>query len=149
MSVPMATAPRRAPVKLRLALAVGTVLLTRVTLRWLRFHHVVGIVRRLQRRPRRPASPCEVLAVLAAIDAAAAWLPCRVACLERSLTAVVLLAGRRRGVIWHMGIRTPPFAMHAWLSLTTGRILGEAESTADYEPLLVISPPEQLGMEVW
>jgi hypothetical protein len=61
--------------------------------------------------------------------------------MERSLTAVVLLALRRRGVTWHTGIRTPPLTAHAWLTDTTGEPIGEPSSASTYSPLLTIPAP--------
>ncbi|MBB5157715.1 AMP-binding protein [Saccharopolyspora phatthalungensis] len=48
----------------------------------------------------RPATGEEIAATLHAVDAGADWLPLRIACLERSLAAVLLIAARHRTVAW-------------------------------------------------
>jgi hypothetical protein len=108
VSTPMATAQR---VRLSLAAtasAASVALIVRLALRVARFNHVMATVRWLAGTTHRDATPGEVLHVLHAVDAAATWVPVRIACVERSLTAVVLLAARRRGVTWQLGVRTPP-----------------------------------------
>lgn len=136
MAVVMAPRP---PLRRVVAGAVAATL-ARSALRVLRFHRVTALVRWLAPRTRRPACTADVLIILAAIDRAAAWLPFRVACLERSLAAVLLLAVHRKGVTWQIGVRTPPFALHAWLTDTMGRPVGERESTVAYQPLVRVSP---------
>lgn len=141
MSTPMATAHR---VRLSLAATASAAcvgLIVRFALRVTRFSHVMAAVRWLAGTTRRDATSGEVMHVLHAVDAAAAWVPVRIACLERSLTAVVLLAARRRGVTWQMGVRTPPLAAHAWLADATGEPLCEPPTTASYRPLITISAP--------
>ncbi|MBV9013943.1 MAG: lasso peptide biosynthesis B2 protein [Pseudonocardiales bacterium] len=109
-------------------------------LRVARFNHVTAAVRWLADTTRRHATPDEVMRMLHAVDAAATLIPVRVACLERSLTAVVLLAARRRGVTWQLGVRTPPLATHAWLVDATGKPIDEPLTTAAYRPLITVSP---------
>lgn len=107
MSTPMATAHR---VRLSLAATASTAcvgLIVRLALRVARFNQVMAAVRWLAGTTRHDATRDEVMHALHAVDAAAAWVPFRIACMERSLTAVVLLAARRRGVTWQMGVRTP------------------------------------------
>lgn len=104
-------------------------------------NHVVAAVRWLAGTTRRAATSGEVMRVLHAVGAGAAWVPVRIACLERSLTAVVLLAARRRGITWRMGVRTPPLAVHAWLADATGEPIGEPSTTAAYRPLITVSAP--------
>lgn len=128
------------PVRRRMAAAAAAATLVWLALHALGFQRVTGVVRWLAARGLRPAGAADVLPVLLAIDTGAAWLPFRVACLERSLAAVLLLAVRRRGVTWQVGFRTPPFAMHAWLTDATGAIIGEHSSTSAYQPLVVAIP---------
>ncbi|MFI5557860.1 lasso peptide biosynthesis B2 protein [Amycolatopsis japonica] len=61
-------------------------------------------------------------------------------CLQRSI-ATVLLA-RMRGAVgtWCVGVRSPPFAAHAWVE-AEGRPVGESEEDLDYRPILMVSPP--------
>lgn len=136
----MATARRPRPgIATASAALIG--LMVRLTVRAARFDHVTAAVRWLVSTTRRDATRDEVLRVLRAVDAGAVWVPVRIACLERSLTAVVLLAARRSGVTWQMGVRTPPLAAHAWLVDPRGEPIGEASTTAAYRPLITISAP--------
>ncbi|MGH3632383.1 MAG: lasso peptide biosynthesis B2 protein [Sciscionella sp.] len=112
----------------------------RLVLRVFGFHRVTQVVRHLTRTTRCPASATDVLTALRTVDMGARWLPCRVACLERTLAAVLLLAIRRRGVSWNVGVHTPPFTMHAWLTDGNGQTVGEPAGTVAYRPLVVISP---------
>jgi hypothetical protein len=136
----MATGHRQRPGLLPTLTGACTGLAVWLALRLLPFNHVTATVRRLAGTPRRPATTAETLRVLHAVDAGAALLPVRVACLERSLAAVVLLAARRRGITWCMGVRTPPLASHAWVTGHDGEPIGESSTTADYRTLLTISP---------
>lgn len=140
MSMPTAFPRRVRARRLTTGLAGCVASVVRLALVTLRFDHVTSVVRWAAGTTRRTASPEEVQNVLDAIDNASRWTPGRLACLERSLTAVVLLALRRRGVTWHTGIRTPPLAAHAWLTDTTGNPIGEPPS-ATYSPLITISAP--------
>ena len=140
MSMPMAVGTMPGLPLRRVLVGAAAATLARFALRTLGFHRVITMVRWLAARTRYSATTEDVLGVLRAIDTAAAWLPFRVACLERSLAAVCLLAVRRRGVVWQVGVRTPPFAMHAWLTTQTGEILGEPESTVAYQPLIKMTP---------
>ncbi|WP_309112752.1 lasso peptide biosynthesis B2 protein [Saccharothrix sp.] len=115
------------------SLAVG------VALRLLPFDRMTAAARWCARHSRRPATPREVLRVLHAIDSGARFMPFRVACLERSLAAVYLLGLRGHGVTWCQGVRTPPFEAHAWVSDHAGNPIGEPDTTATYQRLLVIS----------
>jgi hypothetical protein len=136
----MATGRRSRPGFLPALAGASAGLVVWLALRLLRFDHVTASVRRLARTPRRLATTAETLQVLHAVDAGAALLPVRVACLERSLAAVVLLAARRRGVTWCMGVRTPPLASHAWVAGHDGEPIGESSTTVDYRTLMKISP---------
>lgn len=140
MSTPMATmdAPRSALPARVLGACAGLVVRTAVHL--LRFDHVTTSARWLQHLASRRATTEETLSALHAVDAGSAMLPFRIACLERSLAALLLLAARRRGVTWRLGVRTPPITTHAWLADVNGEPIGESFPIADYRPLLTISP---------
>ena len=140
MSMPMATGQRQKLGVLPTLTGACTTLVVWFALRLLRFNHVTATVRLLARTPRRFATTDETLRALYTVDAGAALLPVRVACLERSLAAVVLLTARRRGITWCMGVRTPPLASHAWVTDQAGESIGEVSTTADYRTLLEISP---------
>jgi hypothetical protein len=140
MSTPMATMPApRSRLPARVAGACAG-LVARAAVRLLRFDHVTTSARWLQRLASRRATPDETLSALRAVDAGAALLPFRVACLERSLAALLLLAARRRGVTWRIGVRTPPITIHAWLADASGEPIGESSPVGDYRPLLTILP---------
>lgn len=141
MSTPMATEHHAWPNLCATASAACVGLIVHLTLRVARFNHVMATVRWLAATTSRHATPGEVIRVLHTVDAAAKLIPVRVACLERSLTAVVLLAARGGGVTWRLGVRTPPLATHAWLVDTTGEPIGEPWTTSAYRPLITVSPP--------
>lgn len=121
---------------------VGAVvgLTVRIALRLVDFHKITALIRRVSATPRRLATQAETLRVLHAVDAGAAVLPVRVACLERSLATVLILAARRRGATWCMGVLTPPVTMHAWVADEAGEPVGEPASTREYKVLLQITP---------
>ncbi len=123
-------------------LGAGAAILAVAALHGLGFRRLTALVRRLAGSTRRPAREAEILTALRAIDAGASRLPFRVACLERSLAAVLWLGARRLGVTWQVGVRTPPFSMHAWLADASGAIIGEPDSMLTYQPLLTISPTD-------
>ncbi|MBI3687089.1 MAG: lasso peptide biosynthesis B2 protein [Actinobacteria bacterium] len=141
MSTPMAFPQRLRPPRLATVSAVCVASTVRLALVALRFDHVMSAARWLAGTTRRTASLEEVEGVLEAVDDAARWVPVRLACMERSLTAVVLLAARRQGVTWRMGVRTPPLAAHAWLADAFNNPIGEPPSAATYQPLITISAP--------
>lgn len=141
MSMTMAVADRRRSGRLRTAVAMLAITMVWAGLRVVGFRRSQRTAGWVARRARRAATIGQVRTVLDAVDAGAAWLPLRVACLERSLAAVLLLAVHRRGITWCVGVRTPPLAMHAWLSDAEGRPIGEAAATASYQPVVIIGPP--------
>lgn len=141
MSTPMATERLARPKIAATATAALVALLVRVAVRTMKFDRITATVRWLAATTRRTATIEEALDVLGAVDAGAAWVPVRIACLERSLTAMVLLAARQRGVTWRMGVRTPPLAAHAWLADSSDEPIGERPTIAAYRPLITIRPP--------
>jgi hypothetical protein len=136
----MATAHRVRPSLAATASAACVGLIVCLALRVARFNHITATVRWLAGTTRHHATLDEIMRTLHAVDAAATLIPVRVACLERSLTAVVLLAARRRGVTWQLGVRTPPLATHAWLVDATGKPIDEPLTTAACRPLITVSP---------
>jgi hypothetical protein len=139
MSTPMTVTKSDRPTWGTTAVAAVAGMLVRLCLITIRFDHVVAVVRRLAGRARRQASDDEVLCVLRAVDAGVEWVPFRMACLERSLTAVILLATRRLGVTWVVGVRTPPVAAHAWLVNLDNHPIGEPVTTLTYSPLVIVA----------
>lgn len=62
-------------------------------------------------------------------------------CLQRSLATVLLCRLRGTWPTWRTGVRTPPFAAHAWVE-ADGHRVGEPDDAATYRPLLTV-PPRQ------
>ncbi|MBB5937326.1 lasso peptide biosynthesis B2 protein [Streptomyces zagrosensis] len=61
--------------------------------------------------------------------------PARVACLEESTTAALLLAAGGRGGAWRHGVATDPIRMHAWICDVHGQPVEEPVQTGDYTPI--------------
>lgn len=141
MTTPMALDPstRRVPTRRRLMAWAVTATAT-VALRSLRLHRIERLTRWANCRARPAATVREVLELLDAIDRTSRWLPARVACLERSLAVVLWCGLHRRAVCWRMGVRTPPFAAHAWVEVA-GQPVGELVSVQSYLPILTIDAP--------
>ncbi|GAB3165195.1 hypothetical protein GCM10027059_22530 [Myceligenerans halotolerans] len=74
--------------------------------------------------------------------AAARWAPGRVACLEESVAAVVMLATRGHSVTWCHGVATDPYALHAWIQCD-GQPVAEPASTSQYTILRTIPDQHQ------
>ncbi len=137
MAVPPRTVRR---LDQRLAAALATIVV-RAAVRRLPFRDVTHCVRRVVATARASANSTEVEAALNAVDTAARWLPFRVACLERSLSALLLLAIQRKATTWCHGVRTRPLPLelHAWLTDESGMMIGEPNTAATYEILTRIS----------
>lgn len=119
-------------------LALASVLLARDAGRRSRsFARIIALLAAAARRPRRQAEPADVEHALHCIRNVASVLPFRVACLEETAAAVLVLAltGRRAG--WCHGVAADPIRLHAWIQLD-GRPIAEPASTARYTPLLQI-----------
>jgi len=61
------------------------------------------------------------------------------ACLQRSIAVALLCRFRGAWPTWCTGVRTSPFAAHAWIEVA-GRPVGEPATTGHYRPLLVVPP---------
>ena len=88
---------------------------------------------------RRGARPATAVEVAAARNAAmsVSVLCAGQGCLPRSLAAAILC--RRRGAwpTWCVGVRTAPFAAHAWLEVD-GAPIGESPGIAALSRLIVV-----------
>lgn len=118
--------------------ALGSVLVARhVGRRSRSFSRIVALLTAATRWPRRQAEPASVEHVLHCVRNVASVLPLRVACLEETAAAMLVLAltGRRAG--WCHGIAADPIRLHAWISLD-GHPVAEPASTSRYVPLLRI-----------
>ncbi|ARF58087.1 lasso peptide biosynthesis B2 protein [Streptomyces gilvosporeus] len=60
-------------------------------------------------------------------------------CLQRSLATALLCRLRGTWPTWCTGVRTPPFAAHAWVE-ADGQRVGESEDAATYRTMLTVPP---------
>ncbi|MGH3929201.1 MAG: lasso peptide biosynthesis B2 protein, partial [Pseudonocardiaceae bacterium] len=67
-------------------------------------------------------------------------LPCRIACLEESIAAMLMLVLTGHSALWCHGVATDPIRLHAWITVD-GVPVAEPASTARYTPLFQISDP--------
>ncbi len=140
MSTPMAldTVHATAHVRRSDRLLAPLCLTLAVWLLRLRFGRVVALARWTTRRCRRTASLTEATSMTTAISQTARHRSGRVACLERSLAAVLLAALHRRSVGWRIGVRLMPYASHAWIEID-GYPVGEPDTRdRPYLPVLSI-----------
>lgn len=89
------------------------------------FRVVMSVLSGLKRICTQPASPNDAVLAVAAADVGGRWLPCRVACLERSVAAVIVsVLVARRNVEFCIGVRLHPYSSHAWIAVG-GEPIGE------------------------
>ncbi|MGI5187668.1 lasso peptide biosynthesis B2 protein [Promicromonospora sp. CA-289599] len=84
-----------------------------------------------------PSHADEAERVVSAVRWASRWLPFRIACLEESIAAVLVLAARRRSVTWCHGVAPDPVQFHAWIQ-THGSPVAEPPTTSRYTVLHTI-----------
>lgn len=90
------------------------------------------------RRGAPPATPEQALAALRAVTSVS--LRCTgQACLQRSVATVLLCRARGTWPTWCTGVRTSPFAAHAWVE-AGGEPVGEPYPAGHYRPLLTVPP---------
>jgi hypothetical protein len=91
------------------------------------FRHTVRVVRCARRLGHRPLNPDPAAALIAAVQHTGRLWPGRIACMERSLGAVLAAALLRRELSWCVGARfaLPPTEYHAWASLPGVGPVGE------------------------
>ncbi|MFF6793228.1 lasso peptide biosynthesis B2 protein [Streptomyces filamentosus] len=90
---------------------------------------VLRIVRAAHSVTVRPAGTRQAASAVGAVRRAAWSSPDRTACLEESAAAVLLLALRRRSVVWHHGVAPDPVRLHAWIATHDGAPVAEPAST--------------------
>lgn len=73
-----------------------------------------------------------------AVRRAARFMPGRVACLEESAAAVLVLAFERESATWCHGAAADPVRLHAWVETGTGYRVAEPSSTARFAVLRTI-----------
>ena len=98
---------------------------------------LTGLAATAARFTSRPATAGEAERTVAAVRWAARWTPFRVACLEESIAAVLVLATRRRRVTWCHGVAPDPVQFHAWIQ-TEGGPVAEPPTTSRYTVLRTI-----------
>ncbi|RJQ83461.1 lasso peptide biosynthesis B2 protein [Pseudonocardiaceae bacterium YIM PH 21723] len=103
-----------------------------------RFARVVALIGWAARFPARAATSEQVRWALDCVRACAGVIPARIACLEETTAAALLLASLGRGVGWCHGAAAEPARLHAWITPLQG-FLGESETTR-YTPLHTITP---------
>ncbi|WP_423461873.1 lasso peptide biosynthesis B2 protein [Promicromonospora sp. MS192] len=84
-----------------------------------------------------PSTVSEAEQVVSAVRWASNWVPFRVACLEESIAAVLVLAARRRAVTWCHGVAPDPVQFHAWIQID-GSPVAEPSTTSRYTVLRII-----------
>lgn len=133
----------RIPTPLGRTLGAGVVLmgvlLVRATGRRSRsFDRTLRVVSAAQRLARRNAATVEAEQAVRCVRNAARVLPFRVACLEESTAAVLLLAAGGRRADWCHGVAADPIQLHAWIALK-GVAVAEPVSTDRYTTLIRFS----------
>lgn len=116
--------------------ALGSVLVARhVGRRSRSFSRIVVLFTTVTRWQHRQAEPASVEHALRCVRNVGSVLPFRVACLEETAAAMLVLAavGQRAG--WCHGVAADPIRFHAWLTLD-GQPVAEPASTSRYAPLL-------------
>lgn len=111
-------------------LALCALVATCLIVRCSSFRVQLALVRATRQWCRRDASPEEAAATVAAVDWAVRRYPGRAACLEQSLTAVLLAAAAGRRLDWCLGAVADPYRFHAWVEAA-----GRPVSTRDDPPL--------------
>ncbi|MFD9380894.1 lasso peptide biosynthesis B2 protein [Streptomyces sp. NPDC059999] len=87
-----------------------------------------------------PASTAHARTAVRSVRWAARAVPARVACLEESIAASLLLAAGGRGKAWRHGVAADPIRLHAWIADERGRPVEEPGHTDDYTPLNTPNP---------
>ncbi len=90
---------------------------------------------------RRGAAPATAEQALAARQAVVAVsLRCAgQGCLQRSIAAALLCRARGVWPAWCTGVRTHPFAAHAWIE-ADDQLIGEPHPTGYYKPIITVPP---------
>lgn len=87
-----------------------------------------------------PAGTAHARTAVSSVRWAARAIPARVACLEESTAASLLLAAGGRGKAWRHGVAADPIRLHAWISDEHGRPVEEPGHTDDYTPINTSNP---------
>ncbi|MFF7632964.1 lasso peptide biosynthesis B2 protein [Kitasatospora sp. NPDC008050] len=88
----------------------------------------------------RPGTAAQASAARTAVVAVS--LRCAVHnCLQRSIAAAVLCRFKGVWPTWQAGVRTTPFAAHAWIE-AEGRVIDEPYPDGYFRPLLTVAPKQ-------
>ncbi|MGH3797622.1 MAG: lasso peptide biosynthesis B2 protein [Pseudonocardiaceae bacterium] len=98
------------------------------------FARMLTLLRVSMRRHRRLATRQAVDQVLRSVRQIAYALPFRIACLEETIAAMLILTTTGRSAVWCQGVATDPIRLHAWLTVD-GVPVAEPTSTARYTAL--------------
>ncbi|QHC23562.1 lasso peptide biosynthesis B2 protein [Streptomyces sp. GS7] len=86
----------------------------------------------------RPSTAAQASAARTAVVAVS--LRCAVHhCLQRSVAAAVVCRLKGTWPTWQTGVRTTPFAAHAWIE-ADGQVIDEPYPDGYYRPLLTVAP---------
>lgn len=133
--------PRAVPMAMRsraltLACLVAALLLLRFPLRV-----SIAVVMWLKRHvTHRPATVSEGLAVLQVAQAVSRWFPVRMACMEISLTTVLIAVAQGRELDWCFGHSSDPLTFHSWVE-TRGTVVQRSDDepvSATYQRVLAV-----------
>jgi hypothetical protein len=94
----------------------------------------------LARRRARPATATQALAARQAVVAVSLRCAGR-GCLQRSIAAALYCRALGTWPTWCAGVRTAPFAAHAWVEVD-GRPVGEPYPAGHYRTLLTVAPEQ-------
>jgi hypothetical protein len=136
MSSPQTLEPRHplAPHQRALALLAVTIARPLATIRPRHLRRVL----QLARRGARPATPAEALTARRAVVTVS--LRCAgQGCLQRSIAAALYCRAHGNWPTWCTGVRTQPFAAHAWIEAHDHPI-GEPHPAGHYRTLIAIPP---------
>jgi hypothetical protein len=86
---------------------------------------------------RREATITEAEKSILTVRRTAKLWPARVACLEESIAAILVLALTGRRATWCHGVATDPIALHAWIEIG-GLPVAEPPSTGRFTAILRI-----------
>ncbi|MFI9585077.1 lasso peptide biosynthesis B2 protein [Streptomyces sp. NPDC052236] len=87
-----------------------------------------------------PTSTAHARIAVRSVRWAARAIPARIACLEESTAASLLLALGGRGNAWRHGVAADPIRLHAWICDEHGRPVEEPGHTDDYTPINTSNP---------
>ncbi|MFJ4504441.1 lasso peptide biosynthesis B2 protein [Streptomyces sp. NPDC088864] len=99
---------------------------------------LIKVLRAATSRTTHSATAEQAERAVLAVRRVAWFSPVRTACLEESAAVVVLLALRRRSVVWCHGVAPDPVRLHAWVQTDDGAPAAEPPSTLLYTPVLNI-----------